>query len=379
MIKQLYKLVFIFFISVSAYASLPMPTHYAMVIDAGSSGSRVYLFSYKTDTAVPVITEVMNASVQPGLSSFANQPTSAGASLKPILDSANQKIQSLGIDAKTISISVYGTAGMRLLDDKTQTAIYADVKNYLQKNYAFKVGNVQTITGQMEGMFGWLDVNYLSATLQNGKTIGSIDMGGASTQIVFEVDSYDDPTNQLRLKINGKEKVVYSKSFLGLGLDESRKEMNKDALYPSCYPNRFPLAATIFGHFNFSQCEHMYDHVIANHNVQTELKQIPDLHFVAYSGAYYVFDFFGIHDAVKQSVVENNVQMICSHTWDELKTTYPAVAEKNLSSNCANGVYLDDLFYNAYHLRDSQVTVTKEINHISLNWTLGALLFEILQ
>ena len=86
-----------------------------------------------------------------------------------------------------------------------------------------------------------------------------------------------------------------------------------------------------------------------------------------------------MHDALKQSVIENNVQSICNHTWDELKTTYPTVAEKNLANNCANGVYLDNLFYHAYHMRDSQITVAKEINHTSLNWTLGALLYEILQ
>ncbi len=377
--KQLYKLIFIFFISVSAYASNAADTHYAMVVDAGSSGSRLYLFSYTTDTPVPNIIEVMNTSVQPGLSSYANQPASAGPALKPMLDSAAQKIQTLNVDAKTVSISVYGTAGMRLLDDKTQTAIYAAVENYIQQNYSFKIGKVETITGKMEGVYGWLDINYLLGTLQNGKTVGEIDMGGASTQIAYEADSYNDPTNQVRITINHHEKIIYSKSFLGLGLDESRKEMNQDAVYASCYPNQFPLSSSVFGHFNFGQCERMYEHVIANHHVQAEIKQIPDQQFIAYSGAYYTFDFLGIHDAIKQSTVENNVQAICSHTWDELKTTYPTIAEKNLANYCANGVYLDDLFYGAYHLHDAQVSVTKEINHTSLNWTLGALLFEILQ
>jgi apyrase len=43
------------------------------------------------------------------------------------------------------------------------------------------------ISGEEEGTFGWVAVNYLQNTLSAdpSTTIGALDMGGASTQITF--------------------------------------------------------------------------------------------------------------------------------------------------------------------------------------------------
>lgn len=359
------------------FASNP---HYAMVVDAGSTGSRLYLFSYQTDKSVPVINELFVASTQPGLSSYEKQPEQAAESLKPLLDGAEQKLKSLGQSSTSVSISVLGTGGMRLLPEETQAAIYASIKQYITLHYStFTPNQVGTITGKTEGIYGWLDVNYLMGTLDSRETYGNIDMGGASTQISFEAEAMLDPENEITMHIDGRDRVIYSKSFIGLGLEESRKEMNQSQSSNTCYPYHYQVSAMKVGHFNFRQCELAYEELIDRHHVHEEVTHVPNRPFIAYSGAYRTLDFFGMRDAINQGVMETNLQSTCSHPWEDLKNMYPNIPEKDLSTYCANGVYLDDLFYNGYHLSDTQVYTATQVNKQNINWTLGALLFELLQ
>ena len=52
----------------------------------------------------------------------------------------------------------------------------------------------QVIDGRMEGVYGWIAVNYMLGRFdhnfvehQRQPTVGALDMGGASTQITYEV------------------------------------------------------------------------------------------------------------------------------------------------------------------------------------------------
>src|SRR3990167_775198 len=191
------------FMLISAISGLAFAesSHYAIIVDAGSSGSRLHIFEYNnTAKRVPVIKDIFSEATKPGLSSFAEHPEDASSSLKKLLDDATQALQQQQINPHAVTINILATAGMRLLPEDKQTAIYTNVINYLKNNYAFIIGEVTTINGKTEGLYGWLDINYLLGNFApHQATMGSLDMGGASTQIAFRSEEH---TSELQSQSN---------------------------------------------------------------------------------------------------------------------------------------------------------------------------------
>lgn len=372
---------FICLFSVSSFAS---SLKYAVIIDAGSSGSRAHVFEYAKSLPmipVPVIKDMYNKSTQPGLSSYAKTPALAGQSLKPILDGAAYSLKSKGVNLSQVPIRVLATAGMRLLPEEQQEAIYASVRSYIRANYAFSLSdnNVQTISGVMEGVYGWLDVNYLlNNFVHPPTTIGSIEMGGASTQIAFATSDTSKSENEVEVTINHNVYRIFSQSFLGLGEDQTRNIMNTYPTAPNCYPTGYPLNSQR-GVFNFSPCSIIYSDIIDGYNVPQNILPIEGQKFVASGGIYHNYKFFNVVQTPTQSALESQINAICYQPWSTFLSNYPTSPTSQLSRYCANGVYFDDLLYNTYQLQSSQLIVANDINGTGVDWTLGALLFGLVQ
>lgn len=129
---------------------------------------------------------------------------------------------------------------MRLLPPNQQTDVLRKVCQYFRDYTNFKVerpsplgpcgSSVRIISGEEEGLFGWIAVNYLmdgfSTDPENRRTYGFLDMGGASTQIAFEPedDSKDLKVVRLRL-LNGKDisHRVFVTTWLGYGTNQARQ------------------------------------------------------------------------------------------------------------------------------------------------------------
>jgi len=85
------------------------------------------------------------------------------------------------------------TAGLRLLGDAKSTRILAAVRKRLVET-GFPVADlnsedgVAVMDGRDEGVFAWITVNYLTQRIGGERisTSGVMDLGGGSTQIVFE-------------------------------------------------------------------------------------------------------------------------------------------------------------------------------------------------
>ena len=270
---------------------------------------------------------------------------------------------------------------MRLLPEDKQTAIYNNVSLYIKSNYPLTLGEVKTIAGNMEGLFGWLDVNYLAKSFESktDSTKGSIDMGGASTQIVFSTQDTSKPQDELKLHIGDQDYLIYSKSFLGLGLVEALNQVNQQPLAASCYPAQYPLSTTEKGGFNFASCGNLYLGVINQHQVVEQVPTLANKEFVAYSGAYYTANFFEAAKTPSKEALDKRVQTVCNQTWEQMVAAYPKESEKYLSAYCANGVYLSHLLFETYQLKEKQLTVSNQVNQQDLDWTLGALFYQLVK
>ena len=145
------------------------------------------------------------------------------------------------------------TAGMRLLPNMQQEALRREICTYAKTHTKFSLPecdlHVQVISGETEGLYGWIAANYLVGGFDSpekhdhGKdhhTYGFLDMGGASAQIAFApneteaIKHYND-LKLLRMRtLDGQpsEYKVFVASWLGFGVNQAR-ERYIDALVDS--------------------------------------------------------------------------------------------------------------------------------------------------
>ena len=162
--------------------------------------------------------------------------------MRPLLNHAREQIPpSL---QKDTPLFLLATAGMRLLPPQNQAEILLETCRFLVNHSYFKIegpsavgpcgSSVRIITGEEEGLFGWIAVNYLmdgfSGSSLNHTTYGFLDMGGASTQIAFEpnVESRSKTNNliDVRLRLLGGEEIhhkVFVTTWLGYGTNQARE------------------------------------------------------------------------------------------------------------------------------------------------------------
>ena len=187
---------------------LPVPNvggmSYAVIIDGGSTGTRVHCFSWKATvhSGLPDITEVPGGrlKVTPGISSFEGRPESAGASLTPLLELAERVIPT-SEHAKTL-VLLRATAGMRLIAKRRAQRIYTSLYEAVAARGSFKPRREDfgTLSGEDEGVFGWLCANYLlkrAGRIQQLGTVGALDLGGGSTQITLATTAHASESSQI--------------------------------------------------------------------------------------------------------------------------------------------------------------------------------------
>lgn len=352
----------------SAYAE----PHYQIIINAEKPNSNLHLFVSDENKDQPTITELFSERSEKSLSSFANDPDKAGDSLKKIIDDAVKQLDQQRVATNLVSISVLGTDGMRLLSKEQQAKIYASVKHYFVMHYDFKVETIKTLSGKMQGVYDWLTVNYLENNFkENSVDDNVIDMGDDSTQIAFLTKDHDHPQNELTVSINHQRYTIFSKSFSRLGEDQSVLQLNKEKSHETCYQT---------GHYLFNGCQEAFNNVIAKNNVSKQLIPLPQTIFAVISRANETYQFFDVEDATKESL-EARIADVCEMSWDQMKQEYAdsGIPLQRLFLMCANGIYLDALFYQAYQLTGQTMWVTnKAHNGQEINWTLGAVVYKII-
>lgn len=222
------------------------------MIDAGSTGSRVHAYKFNNCHSTPQLEYETFKATEPGrgLSSFAGNPEGAARSLDPLLNEAVRVIPS-HLHAQT-PIAVKATAGLRILDTKVgpnaSKEILDRVRSHVKLKYPFSVsdrpGDISVMDGSDEGVYAWITVNYLlervGSDIDNKKlpTVAVMDLGGASTQIVFEPMSKTkdaiplaDGDHKYTLTYGGKQHVLYQHSYLGYGLMQARRSVHNLVAY----------------------------------------------------------------------------------------------------------------------------------------------------
>ncbi|XP_028651505.1 ectonucleoside triphosphate diphosphohydrolase 7-like [Erpetoichthys calabaricus] len=195
--------------------------NFGVVIDCGSSGSRVFVYYWPPHNGNPHslldIRQMRDQNlkpvvkkIKPGISTLALAPDKASDYIRPLLSFAAEYIPKN--KHKETPLYILCTAGMRLLPESQQLAILEDLNTDvpLEFDFLYSSSHAEVISGKQEGVYAWIGINFVlgrfnhaeddkdaisSVTLgfqsqspnMRKSTVGIIDMGGASLQIAYEV------------------------------------------------------------------------------------------------------------------------------------------------------------------------------------------------
>jgi len=230
-------------LSLSAVTSVPAAavSDCHAVFDAGSSGTRLYLYQEnggqwlthegpKVGALADPVREIRGKRWNDA-NAVTDEVVTALAALRqdgPADDDG--KLEWSGFDwqqhCALRSVSVYATAGMRIAEQENRQRSAA-LWQMLNHKLVAEVGpgvkvDTRTISGFEEGLYAWLALR----AERDSNNYGIAEMGGASTQVTFPCKDCDDSDNAVRtVLVEGTPVKIYSYSFLGLGQDEAPKTL----------------------------------------------------------------------------------------------------------------------------------------------------------
>jgi len=409
-------------------------TDYGVIIDAGSSGSRVYVYEWphrKDNKTVPVVAPLtpnglemlhirqlrsvgddLPNTVEPGIAKI--DPANISEYLKPLLDYANSLVPDN--DKPRTPIFLFATAGMRLVSNETQTAIINAVRSTLQTtkfNFTYQDDWARVISGAEEGVFGWVTANYLKSILfendAKNHVVGALDLGGASLQITF-LPEERPVENEMVLTLPNNVFELYTYSFLRYGQDQTMKgvinavvedlkektgSIPDDIPFP-CYLQHYNETVviedknhTLYGTGDFESCSD-YEKVFMN---VTGACAVPPCSmdgvyqpnvtgdFYAMSGFYYTASFFGFAsetEKVQPVKFKEYGTDFCSKTWEKAVEEHPSLKPAYLKVYCLTSSYIYNILTAGFRFdeNDTNIYFTSTVNGTTLNWALGGLIAE---
>jgi Golgi nucleoside diphosphatase len=227
------------------------PRHFGLVIDAGSTGSRIHLYVWTADGGRLLRDELRT--VTPGLSWFIEQQKSVETDLGPQLASLIDQVlplidRPLPTSYGPVPLILLATAGMRLLPDQLTSETMRQVVEYIGRRYPLQLHfqTAEIISGHSEAFFAWLTTQQLLLggsfpdKAAAAEKLAIVDLGGASVQFAHlhnNIDQNGSPSEnvledcrhteqpvclQRRRKWRNAnanmETTIHTRSYLGYGL-----------------------------------------------------------------------------------------------------------------------------------------------------------------
>ncbi|CAF1697786.1 unnamed protein product [Brassica napus] len=398
------------------------PKNYAVIFDAGSSGSRVHVYCFDRNLDLLPLGNELELFVQlkPGLSAYPTDPRQAANSLVSLLDKAEASVPR-ELRPKT-PVRVGATAGLRTLGhEASENILQAVVKELLRDRSMLKTeaNAVTVLDGTQEGAYQWVTINYLLRNLGKpySDTVGVVDLGGGSVQMAYAISEEDAATAPKPLEgedsyvremyLKGRKYFLYVHSYLHYGLLAARAEILKVsedsnnpcivAGYDGTYKyggDGFKAAAVQSG-ASLNECRRLTVNALkVNDTLCTHMK-------CTFGGVWnggrgggqknmFVASFFfdraaeaGFVDP-KQPVAtvrpidfEKAAKKACSMKMDEGKSKFPRVEEDNFPYLCMDLVYQYTLLVDGFGLEPSQtITLVKKVKYgehaVEAAWPLGS-------
>ena len=212
---------------------------HGVVLDAGSSGTRVIVFRWDTAAPLRTLTQLRHRKVKPGLSHCASSGCD-NAIARSCARGAIASILDVGAEALTreeaarTSVYLRATAGLRLLPSDARTALLSGARDAIaQSGFASCTSTLdcpRMVTGEEEARFDWLSANaalFLLGGAANG-TVGVLDLGGGSTQIAFATRVEPAVGRRLASGAAAATAPLYAVSRLNFGANEAYARLGEE-------------------------------------------------------------------------------------------------------------------------------------------------------
>ncbi|KAL3136987.1 hypothetical protein ABBQ32_006584 [Trebouxia sp. C0010 RCD-2024] len=401
-----------------------------VIIDAGSTGSRIHIYQYKASKAGLAMVQqpVSSLKVTPGLSAYAGQPENVGQSLAPLLEYAYKQVP---VHQHILTeVHLFATAGFRVLAPRPAADLINSCRDLLAASrFKFRDEWASVMSGPSEGVFGWVAANYASGALQgyalrqglrirrhtkpSAPFVGVFELGGASAQVTFcpGVPTRAADNVQL-LRLPNLQLPLYTHSFLGFGqeaaltlastaavslrLQESantlsmdEEEEARDPCLPLGYSRTAPTG-TVIGSGNFEECRAIAKGLIAG-QCQEELCPIGDSMpvelqgpFIAMENFHYTAQFLGLPVQPTLDEIAVAGQRHCALAWPALQQTHGTnVSADHLLHFCFSAAYIVALLHDGFklgmherRLRFTNYVEDPQGRSTDIDWTLGAVVVQ---
>ncbi|KAL1215302.1 putative apyrase 6 [Cardamine amara subsp. amara] len=395
---------------------------YGVVIDGGSTGTRIHVFGYRIESGKPVFefkgANYASLKLHPGLSAFADDPNGASVSLTELIEFAKGRIPK-GMWMET-EVRLMATAGMRLLELPVQEKILNVARRVLKSSgFLFRDEWASVISGSDEGVYAWVVANFALGSLGGDplKTTGIIELGGASTQVTF-VSSEPMPSEFSRTISFGKFSYnLYSHSFLHFGQNAAHDKLwgsllsrdHNSAVEPTwekiftdpCAPKGYNLDTKTQKHLsgllaeksrfsdsfqaggNYSECRSAALTILQEGNEKCSYQHCsigstftPKLQgrFLATENFFHTSKFFGLGKKAWLSNMISAGERFCGEDWSTLRVKDPSLEKEDILRYCFSSAYIVSLLHDTLGipLDDERIGYAIQAGDIPLDWALGA-------
>ncbi|WQF79902.1 Putative nucleoside phosphatase GDA1/CD39 [Colletotrichum destructivum] len=418
---------------------------YVLMIDAGSTGSRIHVYKFNNCGSTPELEHEefkMTEKSVGGLSKYKDDPEAAAATLDVLMDVAMQNVPD---KLKSCSpVAVKATAGLRMVGTENADKILAAVRNRLETKYPFPVvakeqNGVAIMDGADEGVYAWITTNYLLGKIggpDKSPTAAVFDLGGGSTQIVFEPtfkgaadggmpEKLAEGDHKYDLAFGGQKFELYQHSHLGYGLMSARKAVHKtlvQEIYESKKPDdgwvkqpivhpciapgmvrevevelddNHPLGKTVT--FNMTgpsqaapaQCRNLAEKILKkDEGCKLAPCSFNGIHQPSLAKTFsredvYIFSYFydrtkplGMPDSFTLREMHDLANSVCGgeNSWDLFASIPGALKElQGRPEHCLDLNFMMALLHTGYEMPiDREVKIAKKIKGNELGWCLGA-------
>ncbi|KAL8255690.1 hypothetical protein R6Q59_030757 [Mikania micrantha] len=394
---------------------------YAVIFDAGSSGSRVHVFCFDQNLDLVHIGKELEVfeKLKPGLSAYATNPKEAANSLLPLLQKAENVVPQYM--HKNTPVKVGATAGLRQLGVDASERILQAVKDFLKAKSSLKSNDdwVSVLDGTQEGAYLWVALNYLLKNLgeEFSDTVGVIDLGGGSVQMAYAISEAEaanapripsaEDTYVKEMLLMGTKYYLYVHSYLNYGLLAARAEIlgaAKDSHNPCILTGYngvytyggidYKVSAPPSGSSMYHCRKETIKALKLDESTSTNIN-------CTFGGVWnggggdgqknlYVTSFFfdraaevGFVDASKPFAKVRPLdfhvaaQRACRTTLEDAKANYPNVHHTNLPYLCMDLVYQYTLLVDGFDLNPQQhITLVQQVEYqnslVEAAWPLGS-------